>query len=86
VKVNSELSDLVIPTRGLRQEDPLYPYLFLFVAEGLTTALQDAISRREMKICRRAYGISHLLFAMTVSSSCRQMPRKRLLSSQPYKI
>jgi hypothetical protein len=63
IKVNGELSDFVIPTRGLRQGDPLSPYLFLFVAEGLTICMQDAISKgnlEEFKICRRAPGISHL--------------------------
>jgi hypothetical protein len=52
--------------RGLRQGDPLSPYLFLFVAEGLTAVIQDAISRgvlKEFKICRRSPGISHLLVA-----------------------
>jgi hypothetical protein len=66
VKINGELSDLIIPTRGLRQGDPLPPYLFLFVAEGITSILQDAIGNgalKEFKICRRAPGLSHLLFA-----------------------
>jgi hypothetical protein len=66
VKVNGELSDLINPTRGLRQGDPLSPYLFLFIGEGLTSIIHDAISRgdlNEFKICRRAPGLSHLLFA-----------------------
>lgn len=54
------------PTRGLRQGDPLSPYLFLFVADGLSTILQKEVHKgnlQELKKCRRAPGISHLLFA-----------------------
>lgn len=54
------------PTRGLRQGDPLSPYLFLFVADGLSTIIQNQVrcgELEELKICRRAPGVSHLLFA-----------------------
>jgi hypothetical protein len=54
------------PTRGLRQGDPLSPFLFLFVADGLSALLQSELSSGGIsliKICRRGPGISHLLFA-----------------------
>ncbi|KAL0406227.1 UNVERIFIED_CONTAM: putative mitochondrial protein [Sesamum latifolium] len=54
------------PDRGLRQGDPLSPYLFLFVAEVFSSMLQTTIDRREMEgiaVSRGAPRISHLLFA-----------------------
>lgn len=52
--------------RGLHQGDPLSPYLFLLVADGLSKILQDAVLRRslhKLMICHRAPGTSHMLFA-----------------------
>ena len=54
------------PTRGLRQGDPLSPYLFLFVADGLSKLLQQgnrAGAIQGLKVCRNALVVSHLLFA-----------------------
>jgi hypothetical protein len=53
--------------RGLRQGDPLSPYLFLFVADGLSRLLQQKVSSgalKELHVSRRGPGISHdtLLF------------------------
>jgi hypothetical protein len=66
VRFNGKLLDKFNPMRGLRQGDPLSPYLFLFVHEGLSLLLQHQIDQnmiQELKICRRSPGISHLLFA-----------------------
>lgn len=66
VSLNGNLLEPFSPTRGLRQGDPLSPYLFLFVAEGLSTILNhEVVAGRleELKVCRRAPGVSHLLFA-----------------------
>ena len=66
VKFNGSLLDSFAPTRGLRQGDPLSPFLFLFVADGLSAVLNQHVSTgvlTPVRICRRASGISHLLFA-----------------------
>jgi hypothetical protein len=66
MELNREHLKSFAPSRGLRQGDPLSPYLFLFIADGLSCFLKDAIARnrlRELFICRGASGISHLLFA-----------------------
>lgn len=56
----------VIPSRGLRQGDPLSPYLFILCAEGLSALLRKYESLRlihGIRVCRAAPSISHLLFA-----------------------
>lgn len=66
VKFNSQITERFIPSRGLRQGDPLSPYLFLLVAEGLSALLSDAEERgaiEGVKVCRDAPSVSHLLFA-----------------------
>lgn len=66
VKVNGNLSEFFSPKRGLRQGDPLSPYLFLLCAEGFSALLQEAEqngSIKGVKICLRVPSVSHLLFA-----------------------
>jgi hypothetical protein len=66
VRVNGELTEPVVPSRGIRQGDPISPYLFLLYTEDLSCLLQQRETRGELYgICNGRLGppISHLLFA-----------------------
>lgn len=55
----------IIPSRGLRQGDPLSPYLFLLCVEGLFELLKSAAASGQIKgcrICTSAPSVTHLLF------------------------
>lgn len=56
----------IVPSKGLRQRDPLSPYLFLFCAEGLSAFLRHAAERQAIHgvaVYRKAPRIFHLFFA-----------------------
>ncbi|KAK4387778.1 putative mitochondrial protein [Sesamum angolense] len=56
----------ISPQRGLRQGDPLSPYLFLLCTESLSALFREAADRGSVPgvaICSGAPRISHLLFA-----------------------
>jgi hypothetical protein len=66
VKVNRNLQNGFIPERGLRQGDPLSPYLFILCAEGLSALLKRAEevgSVQGVELCDGAPRINHLFFA-----------------------
>ncbi|KAL0434881.1 UNVERIFIED_CONTAM: hypothetical protein Sradi_0196000 [Sesamum radiatum] len=55
-----------MPQRGIRQGDPLSPYLFLFVAEVFSCMLQEAQRRGDINgiaVSRGGPSVSYLLFA-----------------------
>lgn len=64
--INGLPKGTVIPTRRLRQGDPLSPYLFIFCMEilsGLCSQAQDKCLLPGVKVARGSPAISHLLFA-----------------------
>ena len=66
VLINGEPRGQITPSRGLRQGDPLSPYLFLLCTEGfhgLSRKAEENGDTREVSICRSAPKLTHLLFA-----------------------
>ena len=49
IRFNGVMSAPFTPTRGLRQGDPLSPYLFLFVADGLSTLINRKVTTGALK-------------------------------------
>ncbi|CAM8956535.1 unnamed protein product [Rhodiola kirilowii] len=66
LSINGQIGNRFYPLRGLRQGDPLSPYLYIICTEWLTRSLQRATELRAIsgiKVSRRAPVISHLCFA-----------------------
>ncbi|KAK3221803.1 hypothetical protein Dsin_008828 [Dipteronia sinensis] len=64
--LNGDVCGSVKPSRGLRQGDPLSPYLFPICAEGLSCILRQAVINNRMagfQCIRAGPNISHLFFA-----------------------
>lgn len=64
--LNGQSVGSIKPSRGLRQSDPLSPFLFLLCAMGLQGLLQKAKMEGSIKgVAIRRYGprVSHLFFA-----------------------
>lgn len=64
--INREVLGSLSPSRGLRQGDPLSPYLFILVADALSRTLLSKVQERQIhgaKASRSGPEISHLLFA-----------------------
>ncbi|CAL8176514.1 unnamed protein product [Prunus armeniaca] len=64
--VNGELIESFTPRKGIRQGDPLSPYLFMLCIEKLSHIIVDAIGKhtwKPVKSSQSAPTISHLFFA-----------------------
>ncbi|KAK6158786.1 hypothetical protein DH2020_006100 [Rehmannia glutinosa] len=64
--LNQEVVGRVIPGRGLRQGDPLSPYLFVLCAQGLSSLISSSVSQgviHGVRLAPRCPIISHLFFA-----------------------
>ncbi|KAA3489698.1 putative Transposon TX1 [Gossypium australe] len=65
ILINGEEGLSFRSTRGLRQGDPLSPYLFLFCGEGLSVLMRLACQEGKIcgaKVCRASPSITHLMF------------------------
>ena len=81
VLINGKPYGMITPTRGLRQGDPLSPYIFLLCVEGFTSLLQKAEMEghiHSVSIFRRAPKISHPLFADDSLLFCQASEKETL--------
>ncbi|GAA0175095.1 hypothetical protein LIER_41844 [Lithospermum erythrorhizon] len=60
--INGDQVGYITPGRGLRQDDPLSPYLFIICTEGLISLLKEACSVGELKGIKVG-PMTHLMFA-----------------------
>lgn len=63
VSLNGKKSAVFAPQRGLRQGDPISPYLFIFVADALSALVKNALYRKDLKVLKMSNSypaISHL--------------------------
>lgn len=66
VLINGEQSKIIKPQRGIRQGDPISPYLYIICTEGLSRLIKQNIKKQMIhgfKASRSGPPVSHLLFA-----------------------
>ncbi|CAL8132777.1 unnamed protein product [Prunus armeniaca] len=64
--LNGELTERFSPSVGIRQGDPLAPYIFVLCMEKLSHIINDHVSSgtwKSVKVARNGPAISHLFFA-----------------------
>ena len=74
ILINGAPTGFIKPTRGIRQGDPLSPFLFLLCIEGLHGLLSQVASREDIhsfSLSRRSPSLTHLLFADDILLFCR---------------
>ena len=79
IMLNGQPHGLIHPTRGLRQGDPLSPYLFLLATEVLHAFFSKAEAKGEISgvsLCPASPRISYLLFADDSLVFCRAFVSK----------
>ena len=65
ININGRPRGRIIPSRGIRQGDPLSPYLFFLCAEGLLALIKSSVksgSLEGLAVSRGGPKLSHLFF------------------------
>ncbi|KAL4361474.1 hypothetical protein GQ457_04G022600 [Hibiscus cannabinus] len=82
IRINGRLTPTIVPQRGLRQGDPLSPFLFVIRMQGLSATLRaEQVAGRIMGIYASQKGprVNHLLYAddniVFISNSEREATR-----------
>lgn len=74
ILINGQPHGHIVPTRGIRQGDPLTPYFFIICAKAMSSMLHQAEREggiTDIPISRGGTRINHLLFANDNLLFCR---------------
>lgn len=71
IVVNDAPNGYIVSSRGLRQGDPLSPYLFTLAMEAFTVLVEIEVKKGSICLPRTNYGVSNLIFADDVLVFCR---------------
>lgn len=74
ILVNGEPEDLIYPTRGIRQGDPVSLFFFLLCIEGQNALIKRVENNGDIRgffLCKRGPKLTHLFFANDSLLFCR---------------
>ena len=79
ILVNGEPKGMIHPSRGIRQGDPLSPFLFLLCIEGMHGLISKAAGQSDIRgysLSRNSPRLTHLLFADDSLLFCKATTRE----------